>query len=85
MPGRKPHAVRHPPRWRERLDQAVTPEERMGVAYQRLTAALARMRRTKRPDPLAQAQDTATANAMADDITGYLMQMAAQAEGGDAL
>lgn len=83
MTGRKPHAVRAAPRWKERMDRAATPDERMGAAFGRLTAALSHMRRTKRPDALAQARDTATADAMAVEITGYLMHMAASAEGGD--
>lgn len=81
MTGRKPHAHRAAPRWKERMALAATADQRLDVAYGRLTAALAHMRRVKRPDPLAQARDTAAATALAAEATELLMQMATRAEG----
>jgi len=82
MTGRKPHRARAAPRWKERLAKASTPDERLDVAYGRLTAALAHMRRPRRPDPLLQAADAAAAATMADQAADYLMMIAAHIEGG---
>lgn len=85
MTGRKPHAHRKEPRWKERLATAATADQRLYVAYGRATAALAHLRRGKRPDPLVQARDTATAERLAGEAADYLMRMAERAEGGDSL
>jgi len=83
MTGRKPHARRAEPRWKEGMSLARTADERLAVAYRRATAALAHCRRTKRPDPMAQARDTAAAERLADDAAGYLMRLSERAESGD--
>ena len=62
---------------------AATADQRLYVAYGRATAALAYLRRVKRPDPAVQARDTATAERLADEATACLMRLAERAEGGN--
>jgi len=77
---RKP--TRPTPRWAQHAAVAATPDEQLSVAYDRLRAELAHLRR-KRRDPVERATDAAAADRLAERAADYMTSLCEQAEGDD--
>lgn len=78
MAGRHPAGLRH--RWQDAIATARTPAARQAVAYDRLRAGLAWLRRRQQFDAAAQAADHALADAISDEVTEALGRFCEQIE-----